>query len=82
MFLKLRIVFTLLAALCLAAIVPAAVWGGWLWLGILGGGALLFFALMLLCKQSQEREEEKKQTPPADFLQPARTEQKTDKPNE
>ncbi len=61
MFLKLRIVFTILSALCLAGIIPAAVWGGGLWFGILGAGALFFFTVMLLCKQSQEREEEKAQ---------------------
>ncbi len=69
MFLKLRIIFTVLAALCLAVIIPAAVWGGFLWFGICGGAALLFFALMLLCKQSQEHaERETTQSNQADFL--------------
>ncbi len=58
MFLKLRVLFTILCALCLAAIIPVAVWGGWFWLAVVGGAALLFFAAMLLCKQSQERAEE------------------------
>ncbi len=73
MFLKLRVFFTILSALCLAAIIPAAVWGGWLWLGILGGGALFFFAMMLLCKQSQEKQEaaqREKENPTVDFLSP------------
>ncbi len=60
MFLKLRITFTILSALCLAVVIPAAVWGGWVWFTLLAAGALFFFALMLVCKQSQEREEEKK----------------------
>ncbi len=59
MFLKLRVFFTILCALCLAAIIPVAVWGGWFWLAVVGGAALFFFAAMLLCKQSQERAEEK-----------------------
>ncbi len=72
MFLKLRVIFTVLCALCLAAILPVAVWGGWFWVGTVGGAALLFFALMLLFKQSQERQEAKKnpQEEPADFLSP------------
>ena len=59
MFLKLRILFTLLSALCVAAIVPLGALLGWgyaAW-GLLG--AFLFFGLMLLCKQSQESQEEK-----------------------
>ncbi len=73
MFVKLRILFTILSALCLVAILPAAVWGGWLWLGILGGCAFFFFALMLLCKQSQEKREAEKrerEAPTPDFLKP------------
>ncbi len=68
MFLKLRIVFTILAAICIAVIIPATVWGGIFWLWLCGGGALLFFALMLLCKQAQEKSEENKSE--ADFLHP------------
>lgn len=66
MFLKLRIFFTILSALCVAAIVPLGGLLGWgyaAW-GLLG--AFLFFGLMLLCKQSQESQEEKekKEEPP------------------
>ncbi len=75
MFLKLRILFTVLSALCLAVIVPAFVWGGFPWLAIVGSCALLFFALMLLCKQSQEKREEEKK-PEADFLNPSTNESK------
>ncbi len=70
MLLKLRIAFTILAAICLAVILPAIVWFGWWGLGIVGGAALFFFALMLLCKQSQERQEHKDDAPQADFLHP------------
>ncbi len=66
MLLKLRILFTVLSAICLFVIIPAAVWGGFVWLGVFGFGALLFFVLMLICKQAQEEKElkEKKLPPP------------------
>lgn len=57
MALKLRVLFTILSALCLVAIVPAAIFGGLVWFGVFGGGALLFFLLMLICKQSHEEQE-------------------------
>ncbi len=70
MYLKLRIIFTILAALCLVAIIPAGFLGGFPWFGVFAGGALLFFALMLLCKQSQLKQEHKDDPPEADFLNP------------
>ncbi len=70
MFLKLRVIFTVLCALCLAAVLPVLVWGSPLLIGAVGGAALLFFALMLLCKQSQEKREAKQEEEPADFLHP------------
>ncbi len=76
MFLKLRIIFTVLSALCLVVIIPATVWGGWLWLGILGVGALLFFGLMLLCKQEQEKRERKDEPPSADYFNPDKKDEK------
>ncbi len=70
MFLKLRILFTVLAALCVAAVLPAAVWGGGLGFALCALGGVFFFLLMLLCKQSQEKAEESKKSSP-DFLTPA-----------
>ena len=61
MALKLRVLFTILSALCLVAIVPAAVIGGLVWFGVFGAGALLFFLLMLIFKQNHETEERAKQ---------------------
>ncbi len=84
MFLKLRILFTILAALCVAAVLPAAVWGGGLGFALCALGGVFFFLLMLLCKQSQEKAEAEKKSK-ADFLNPADeqppTEQSTDKEN-
>ena len=59
MFLKLRIVFTILSALCLAfALTAGAIWGFTLTI-LLGLGALLFFMSMLVCKHAQEEQERK-----------------------
>ena len=61
MFLKLRVLFTILSAICLAfAITAGALWG-FLWTIILGLGALLFFMLMLICKRAQENQEQKEE---------------------
>lgn len=54
MYLRLRIFFTILAALCLAAAIPLGFAFGFKGVGFCLLGALLFFGLMLLCKQSQE----------------------------
>ncbi len=81
MFLKLRIVFTILSAVCLAVIIPATVHFKLLGFGICGLGALFFFALMLVCKQEQERreEKEKKDTLP---LAPTESEKNADEKTE
>ncbi len=76
MLLKLRILFTILSAICLAVILPALTWFGWWGLGIVGGAALFFFAAMLLCKQAQEKREHENDPPEADFLHPAKSEEK------
>ncbi len=58
MYLKLRVFFTILSALCLAfALTAGALWG-YIWAIILGLGALLFFMLMLVFKQAQEKQEQ------------------------
>ena len=54
MYLKLRIIFTVLAAACLAVIIPAGALFGKIWFFIFGGGAAAFFFAMLICKQKQE----------------------------
>ena len=70
MFLKLRVMCTILSALCLAfALTAWAIWGP-IWLAILGLGALLFYLLMRIFKQLQEAEEEKLNNPQPSFLSP------------
>lgn len=54
MYLKLRIIFTILSAICLAFVLPAAALLGWVWFGVFAGGGAVFFIAMLLCKQAQE----------------------------
>ena len=61
MFLKLRVTFTILSALCLAfALTAGALWG-YIWAILLGLGALLFFMAMLYCKRAQESQEQKEE---------------------
>ena len=58
MYLKLRVFFTILSAICIAfALTAGALWG-YIWAVILGLGALLFFMLMLVFKQAQENQEQ------------------------
>ena len=54
MYLKLRVLFTILSAICLAFILPAGALFGWIWFVIFGGAAVVFFLAMLICKQKQE----------------------------
>ena len=71
MFLKLRILFTVLAAICLAVVIPAGAMFGGVWFFIFGGGALMFFLAMLICKQKQnEADPLSKEVDDADFLHP------------
>lgn len=71
MALKLRILFTILSAICLAVVIPAGALFGWPWFFVFGGGAVAFFLAMLICKQSQEKQEPlQKEDSEADFLSP------------
>ena len=54
----LRIVFTILSAVCVAGAVPFGFLFGWWAAGACALGAMIFFGLMLLCKNSQEKAEE------------------------
>ena len=54
MYLKLRVLFTVLAALCLVVILPAGALFGKIWFLVFGGAAAVFFFAMLICKQKQE----------------------------
>ena len=70
MYLKLRIIFTILAAACLAVILPAGALFGKIWFFVFGGGAVMFFLAMLICKQKQEETTPlKKEEGEADFIE-------------
>jgi len=58
---KLRILFTILAACCVAAILPIGTLFGFGFAGLCIVLAFLFAGLMLLCKQNQELDERKNQ---------------------
>ena len=67
----LRVLFTIISALCVAALVPLGLAFGWAWVGYCFFGALVSFIFMLFCKQSQELKELKKENaekPTADFF--------------
>ena len=55
----LRILFTILSAICVAGVLPLGAFLGFTWAIALGLSAFLFYLLMLHCKQSQEKNEPK-----------------------
>ena len=64
----LRILFTVLSALCLALTLLLGTWlgGGWAVLSLLA--ALAFFGLMLLCKNQMDKKEEEGKPKQPDFF--------------
>lgn len=72
----LRIIFTVLSAICLAAVLPAGTFGGMPYVFICVGGAGLFFILMFLCKRIQDKQ--KPQDPTPDFLNTDNSSKNTD----
>ena len=75
MFLKLRVLFTILSAICLAFAITAGFLWGVIWTIILALGALLFYLLMRIFKQCQENEEAKNNGNQPSFFDPAPTEE-------
>ena len=73
----LQIIFTILSALCLAALLPAGTFGGMPYVLICAGGAGVFFLLVLLCKKLKKGKEPKEPTP--DFLNPNNSKETEDK---
>lgn len=53
----LRIAFTWISAIFIAAVVPVGALVNWGWAVVCGLCAFLFYGLMLLCKQKQEEQE-------------------------
>lgn len=69
MFLKLRIIFTILSALCAALVLPIGTWFGLVWAIVAAVAAAVFFFIMLIFKQEQEKRETPIEKEP-DFLNP------------
>ncbi len=66
----LRILFTVLSAICLALTLLLGTWlgGGWAVLSLLA--ALAFFGLMLLCKNAIDKKEEESKPKQPTFFEP------------
>lgn len=73
----LQIIFTVISALFLAALLPAGAFGGWQWALVCVLAALIFFVLMRICKiytspkenedaEASENSENKKNPPQND----------------
>ena len=58
MWLKFRIIFTIISAVFAAAVIPLGAFLDWIWAGIAVGAAFLFYVLMLWCKSRQPAEQE------------------------
>ena len=78
MFLKLRVFFTILSAICLGLALPLGAMLHYIWAVVMGLGALLFFLLMLIFKQEQEKKESANDPKSPTFFQPV---QKTETDN-
>ena len=59
----LRILFTCISALFIAAVLPIGAIFSWAWAGVCAVGAFIFYFLMLFCKQKQEEQEANNQPP-------------------
>ena len=62
MFLKLRIIFTVLSAICIATIPPIGAFLDLTWALLVAIFAFAFFLAMLICKQEQEKREASEKT--------------------
>ena len=63
MFLKLRIIFTILSAICIATILPIGAFLDLTWALVVAIFAFAFFLAMMICKQEQEKREAAEKTP-------------------
>ena len=61
MWMKYRILFTILSAICVACVIPLGAFLGWTWAGVAALLAFTFYGLMLLCKGRQPQAEEQQE---------------------
>ena len=57
MYKNLRIIFTILSAICIAAVLPIGAFLNLTWAIVTALAAFLLYLLMLTCKQAQEKQE-------------------------
>jgi hypothetical protein len=62
MWLKGRIIFTILSAICIAGVLPLGALLSWTWAGIAALSAFLFYMLMLWCKNNQPKTDTTEET--------------------
>ena len=60
MFLKIRITFSILAAICATAAIFVFIFADWVWGTVVIALALIFSGLMYVCRSKQLEEEQKK----------------------
>ncbi len=77
MYQTLRIIFTLLSALCVAIVLPVGVFLSLEWAIGCAVGAFIFFVIMLYFKQKQEESNPENKDP--DFMDNNQKNEKTDK---
>lgn len=70
MFLKLRIIFTILSCICAAAVIPVGAFLGFIWAGLCIVAAFAFYVFMLIFKQKQEERETSQLQQKANETQP------------
>ena len=58
MWLKGRIIFSILACIAVTCVIPFGALLSWTWAGIAGLSAFLFYALMIFCKNRQPQEQQ------------------------
>ena len=79
MFLKLRVTFTILSAICIAAVFPVGIFWDFVPAVICALAAGVFFFIMLFCKKQQEKQENPAQIQDeADFFHPKTEEKEPD----
>ena len=76
MWLKGRIIFTILSAMCVVCVIPFGVWLDRPWAGVAAVSAFLFYLLMMLCKNKQSQSEDTTKTQTTDATN------STEEPNE
>ena len=83
MFQTLRIIFTVLSAICIAVVIPVGVFGGFTASVVCAGLAFAFFLAMLYFKGKQEQAHPENTEPTPDFLSPQpNVEEKENETNE